>query len=314
MNQPYIFLYIPSSWTSLQPPTPSHPARMSQSTRLSSLGQVANSHWLSVLHTVVYVSMLLSRFISHSLYPVVSISLFSMSASLLLPYKYVHQYHFSRFHIYALIYDVFLFSTYFTSITDSSRTDSDSSFYGWIICHCINICAPHLLYPLLSINGHLGCFHVLALVNCCCGSVAKLCLTLCGPMDCSMPGFPVLHHLPEFAQIHVPCVSDAIQPSHPLMSPSPLALNFSQHQGLFQWAGSSHQVAKVLELQLQHQSFQWIFSIISFRIDWFGLAVQGALKHLLQHHSLKVSVLQFSSSLWPNSHIHTIPDWLLEIS
>ena len=127
-NQPYIFLYIPSSWTSLQPPTPSHSARMSQSTRLSSLGQVANSHWLSVLHIVVYVSMLLSRFISHSLYPVVSISLFSMSASLPLPYKYVHQYHFSRFHIYALIYDVFLFSTYFTSITDSNRTDSDSSF------------------------------------------------------------------------------------------------------------------------------------------------------------------------------------------
>ena len=73
--------------------------------------------------------------------------------------------------------------------------------------------------------------------------------------------FPVLHHRPEFAQTHVNWVSDAIQPSHPLSSPSPPALNLSQHQGLFQWVGSSHQVAKVLELQLQYQSFQWIFRV-----------------------------------------------------
>ena len=90
-------------------------------------------------------------------------------------------------------------------------------------------------------------------------SVAQSCLTLCNPMDCSTPGFLVHHQLPELAQTHVHWVSDAIQPSHPLSTPSPSAFNLSQHQGLFQWVSSSHQVAKVLELQLQHQSFQWIF-------------------------------------------------------
>ena len=75
------------------------------------------------------------------------------------------------------------------------------------------------------------------------------------PHDCSTPGFPVLHYLPEFAQTHVHWVSDAIQPSHPLSSLSPLALNLSQPQGLFQWVSSIHRVAKVLEFQLQHQSF-----------------------------------------------------------
>ena len=94
---------------------------------------------------------------------------------------------------------------------------------------------------------------------CCCSSVAKPCPTCCEPMDCSTPGFPVLHHLPEPAQIHIHWVSDAIQPSRPLSSPSSPAFNLSQHQGLFQWVGSLHQVAKVLELQLQRQSFQWIF-------------------------------------------------------
>ena len=89
-------------------------------------------------------------------------------------------------------------------------------------------------------------------------SVTHLCLTLSDPMDCSMPGFLVHHHLPEFAQTNVHQVSDAIQPSHPLSSPSP-AFNLSQHQSLFQWVSSSHQVTKVLEHQLQHQSFQWIF-------------------------------------------------------
>ena len=90
---------------------------------------------------------------------------------------------------------------------------------------------------------------------CHCCSVTQLCLILCDPMDCSMPGFPVLHYLPEFTQIHVHGVGDTIQPSYPLSPPSPRALNLFQHQGLFQWDGSLHQVAKVLELQLQHQSF-----------------------------------------------------------
>ena len=81
--------------------------------------------------------------------------------------------------------------------------------------------------------------------------------TLCGPMNRSTPGLPVHHQLPEFTQTHVHQVSDAIQPSHPLSSPSPPAFNLSQHQGLFQWVSSSYQVTKVLEFQLQHQSFQW---------------------------------------------------------
>ena len=115
-------------------------------------------------------------------------------------------------------------------------------------------------------------------------------------MDCSMPGFLVLHHLPESAQTHVHWVSDATQQSHPLSSASSsLTLRFSQHQGLFQWISSSHQVAKVLELQLQQQSFQWIFRV-DFLQDWFDLlAVQGTLRSLLQSHNSKASVLQHSA-------------------
>ena len=88
-------------------------------------------------------------------------------------------------------------------------------------------------------------------------SVAQSYPTLCDPVNHSMPGLPVHHQLPKSTQTHVHCVSDAIQPSHPLSSPSPPALNLSKHQGLFQWVNSLHEVAKVLESQLQHQSFQW---------------------------------------------------------
>ena len=88
-------------------------------------------------------------------------------------------------------------------------------------------------------------------------SVAQSCLTLCDPKNYSTPGLPVHHHLPEFTQTHIHRVSDAIQPSHPLPSPSPPAPNPSQHQSLFQWVNSSHEVAEVLEFQLQHQFFQW---------------------------------------------------------
>ena len=115
-------------------------------------------------------------------------------------------------------------------------------------------------------------------------------------MDCSTPGFPVHHQLPEPTQTHIHWISDAIQPSHPLLSPSPPALNLSQHQGLFQGVSSLHHVAKVLELQLQHQSLQWYSGLISFRIDWLDLlAVQGTLKSLLQHHSSKGSILRCSA-------------------
>ena len=88
-------------------------------------------------------------------------------------------------------------------------------------------------------------------------SVAQSRPTLCNPMNRSTPGLPVHHKLPKFTQTHAYQVGDAIQPSHPLASPSPPAPNPSQHQGLFQWINSSHEVAKVLEFQLQHQSCQW---------------------------------------------------------
>ena len=90
-------------------------------------------------------------------------------------------------------------------------------------------------------------------------SVTQSCLTVCNPMDFSTPGFSVHQQLLELAQTHVHWVSDAIQPSHPLLVPSPPVFILSHLQGLFQWVGSSHQLAKVLELQLQHQSFQWVF-------------------------------------------------------
>ena len=117
-------------------------------------------------------------------------------------------------------------------------------------------------------------------------------------MDCSVPGFPVYHQLLELAQTRVHPVGDAIQPSHPLSSPSTPAFNLSQHRGLFQTDGSSHQVAK---------GYYWSFSfnispsneysgLISFRIDWFDLfTVQGILRSLLQHHNSKASVLQLSA-------------------
>ena len=114
-------------------------------------------------------------------------------------------------------------------------------------------------------------------------------------MDCSPPGLPIHHQLPEPTQTHVHQVSGAMQPSPLLSSPSPPVLNLSYHHGLIQW-GSSHQVSKILEFQLQYLSFQWIFRIDSFRIDWLDLlAVQGPLKGLLQHHSSKASILQHSA-------------------
>ena len=133
-------------------------------------------------------------------------------------------------------------------------------------------------------------------------------------MDCSMPGFSVHHQLPKLAQTHVHQVSEAIQPSHPPSSPSPPAFNISQHQGLFQWVSSSHEVAKVLEFQLQHQSFNEHPELISFRMDWLDLCVvQETLKSLLQHHNSKTLVFRcsafFTVQLSHPSHIHT---WLLE--
>ena len=127
-------------------------------------------------------------------------------------------------------------------------------------------------------------------------SVTHLYPTLCDPMNCSTPGFPVHHHLLEFAQTHVHWVTDAIQPSHPLSFPSPLALSLAQHQGLFQWVGSSHQVAKYWSFSFSISPSKEYSGLISFRIDWLDLlAVQWTLKSLLQHHCSKASILLCSA-------------------
>ena len=108
--------------------------------------------------------------------------------------------------------------------------------------------APWYIYPcLMSLTSYFFFWDWFSSFYC---LITKLGLTLCNPINCSTPGLPVHHQLPEFTQTHVHWVSDAIQPSHPLSSPSPPALNPSQHQSLFQWVNSSHEVAKVLEFQL----------------------------------------------------------------
>ena len=134
---------------------------------------------------------------------------------------------------------------------------------------------------------------------------------LCNPMDCSTPGFPVLHYFSEFAQTHFQWVSDAIQPSHPLSSPSPPALNLCQHQGLFQWVGSSHQ--SQLFTWPKFWSFRFSISpsneysgLISFRIDWQS---KGILRVFSSTTIWKHQFFSAQPSLWSNSHICT---WLLE--
>ena len=128
------------------------------------------------------------------------------------------------------------------------------------MCYWLLHCADLFLIVLqvcLSYYNLFVCFNQFSFLEKF-SSVTESCPTLCSPMDCSMPGFSVHHQLSELAQTHAHWVSDAVQPSHPLSSPSP-AFDLSQHQDIFQWVSSSHQVAKVLELQFQHQSFQWTF-------------------------------------------------------
>ena len=142
-------------------------------------------------------------------------------------------------------------------------------------------------------------------------SVAQSCPTLCDPMDHSTPDFPVYHQLLELAQTHIHWASDAIQPSHPLSSPSPPAFSPSHHEGLLKWVSSSHHVAKVLELQLQHQSFQWIFRT-DFLLGWTGWISLQSKRHSRDFSNTTVQNHQFFGtqlSLYSNSHIHT---WLLE--
>ena len=149
-----------------------------------------------------------------------------------------------------------------------------------------------LFYFILSISNASGNGIILQL-----SSVTQLCPTLCQPMNCSTPGLPVHHQLPESTQTHVHWVGDAIWPSHPLSSPSPPALNLSQHQGLFKWVSSSHQKwPKYWSFNFNISPSNEHSGVISFRMDWLDLpAVQGTLKSLLQHHSSKASILQHSA-------------------
>ena len=130
---------------------------------------------------------------------------------------------------------------------------ADSCYPGHESSLCSAISSTRHLVAMLSVKLSRYCRACVQSVS----SVAQSCLTLCDLMDSITPGFPVHHQLPEPAEIHLHWVGDAIQPSHPLSSPS--VFNLSQHQGLFQLVSSLHQVDKVLEFQFQQQSFQWIF-------------------------------------------------------
>ena len=141
-------------------------------------------------------------------------------------------------------------------------------------------------------------------------SVTQSCPTLCDPMDCSMPGFPVLYHLPEFALTHVHWVVNAIQPSWPLLSPFPPAFNLFQHHGFFQWVGSSHEMAKYWSFSFSISPSIEYSGLISFRNDWFDLlVVQGTLKSLLNTTDWKHYFFCAQPSLWSSSNICP---WLLE--
>ena len=129
-------------------------------------------------------------------------------------------------------------------------------------------------------------------------------------MNCSTPCLPVHHQLPEFTQTHVHRASDAIQPSHPLSSPSPSALNPSQHQSLFQWVNSSHEVAKYWSFSFSIIPYKEIPGLISFRMDWSDLhAVQGTLKSLLQHHSSKGIAIYLHQVTWFQDQRSSPPTW-----
>ena len=138
-------------------------------------------------------------------------------------------------------------------------------------------------------------------------SFAQSYLTLRDPMDCSTPSFPIHHQLPELTQTHGHQVGEAIQPSHPLLSPSPPTFNLSQHQGLFQWVSYLHQVAKVLELQ--HQSFQWTFidwSPLGWT-SWISLQSKGLSRVFSNITVQKHQFFGTQLSSQSNSHIHTWP-------
>ena len=130
----------------------------------------------------------------------------------------------------------------------------------------------------LSVLSSTSCF----VSCCCCCSVAPSCLTLCDPMDCSMPGLPVPHHLPEFTQVHVHCIGDAIQPSHLLKPSSPSAIDLSQDQGLFQWVVVQIRWPKYWCFTFSISPSSEYSGLISLKINWFDLlAVQGTFRSVL---------------------------------
>ena len=156
----------------------------------------------------------------------------------------------------------------------------------------MNICCKNSVFYYIPLKSAEFCYpfsHQLISVQ------FSSCPTLCDPMNCSTPGLSVYHQLPEFTQTHAHWVSDAIQPCHPLSSPSPPAPNPSQHQGLLQWVNSSHEWPKYWSFSFSISPFNEHPGLI-FRMDWLDLlAVQGTLKSLLQHHSSKASIFWHSA-------------------
>ena len=143
-------------------------------------------------------------------------------------------------------------------------------------------------------------------------SVAQSYPTICNPMGCSMPGFLVHHELPELTQAHVHWVGDAIQPSHPLSPPSPPAFNLSKHQGLSKWVSSSNQLAKILALQPQHESFQWIFRTdfrycLGHRLGllWYWMFCLGNEQRSFCHFWDCIQVLHFGLFCWLWGLLHS---------
>ena len=190
-------------------------------------------------------------------------------------------------------------------------------------CKFIFVYVYHIFFIHSSASGHLGCVHVLTIIynaainiSWCC-SVTKSCPILCDPKDYSTPGFPALYHCLEFDQTHVHRVGDAIQPSHPLLSPSPSAspsppaLNLSQHQSLFQWVSSSHQVAMTIGASA-------LALVLPMNIQgWFPLGLTGlhsllpkGLSRVFSNTTVwKRQFFDAQPSLGSNFHIHT---WLLD--
>ena len=153
----------------------------------------------------------------------------------------------------------------------SNGTELNWNHYMFVAAHLVIVRKVHnFFFPPQQISPSRECPFALSPLFWLPFQFNLSCVPLCDPMDSSTPGFSVHHQLPELTHTHVHWVSDAIQPSYPLSSPSLPAFNLSQHQGLFQWVSSLHQVAKVLEFQLQHQSFQWIF-----RTDWISWESNG---------------------------------------